>query len=1042
MKNTMCVDLLQVLQHCDKQKLTNVTLYGRVEEEIAIPTRICSRWQQYYNAVAFRVYLIDFGTHTQELKSAGFSNEYNKYFVNGTVGLYVEDYDITEFYTCTTHLRLYPDLGDPCFVAGFRYLMEDNVWWITDNKLSVLNTKQFENTPMQAVFGGMGIPEYVTQYPEFHADLRGTAQEDGLRDFKGKVSKVQSEIVDERATELSKMPFVASYSDRSSALASNALSSVEDQYSKAENGLRGFIAQIQQRCPMTEDSVAKSKDIVLSILSLCAQNLNTVTVANAFTGREVIEKYVGLWGKYKTTKYAGKRLSTYIVRNLDDILRYLRGYSVYSIQGLEIERYILDLFGTASVAYACFVQVFTGVPTRLIDTLLKKDDISLLSVLETNPYLLSLSGYCSVYDAMDLAVYFGTVSEDGFLTSLIPCYIYDYMNRDGGNSTVFDLDALMTNTPLCLAVSTQRYMSNYTERRMASMQLYLQHTSLVYPFDKYGFVHNKGYWEKRLSAMECKPSIQQLINCGLITYFSRTESIPSLCACTRTLGKELYIYRSIQSKLIRPVSVDVSLIDTYIAEYEAICGFALESKQKQAIRLLTQSVGVISGAAGSGKTTAVGGLVYVLRKLNPSVEIVYAAPTGKAAKVLQKVVKEPASTLHSICKIGVGQESLQEEIEHEVVDSPLSNSVFIIDETSMVTVDLLYRVLKTIGQARIYFIGDIYQLPPIGKGAVLRDLLLYAPCVFLEVTKRASEDSNITYNSNIINKFSDKSSWKPLKNGEDFVRIECDDKEIQKNTVVLCNNLISEGVSPSDIQVVSPVVTDKYSWGANSLNKVLQPVFNKGQNDFMSINKTVYSVGDRVIHTKKNCYSMAWYEQVDYNWYKVLNKAGVSNGEVGELVGFVSTTDIRIEYDDVFPEGQFVRDDREHNGYFIVVRYRDYVEDKDFYILYQAYQSKEDVTNLYGGDTGLLDLFYCGSVHKMQGSQSPYIIGCIGNRIGRESFITRNMLYTLVTRASERVYLVGSVSDVEQSRVSVGRGLTEADTTQTCVSMLLHRNER
>ena len=478
-----------------------------------------------------------------------------------------------------------------------------------------------------------------------------------------------------------------------------------------------------------------------------------------------------------------------------------------------------------------------------------------------------------------------------------------------------------------------------------------------------------------------------------------------------------------------------------------------------AVHLLVNGAFIVAGGAGSGKTTVSNCVVYVLRKLEPSLDIKFIAPTGKAAKRMQEVVKQPVKTIHSEFKLGMKEDNLFTLDNDEASKSRLA---YFCDEGGMITIDTLYKALKhlDVKYMRFFLFGDFGQLPPIGKGLPFKNLLRFLPCVFLNVSKRAVEGSQITANSNYINECSDASNWHDLESKDDFFLLPCKEQDIQRVTYNLCAYYLGKPVNvdyikkylgiselpevsdltPDDIQVVSPLQKASYSWGSTKLNEILQPLFNPEKNIHKKFLNQVtqvipghkFTIGDRVIHTDANMYAMQWYSSYKYGELQKIYGSGICNGDVGKIVDILKADDCMIldeveEKPDDF-EYENLRDDTTWHGddaYFIVVEYFDYMSSRNYYILYRAtfnprVQSNEVGLVLVGEDLNKLNLFYAGTTHKLQGSQAKLIIFTLGV-VNFKGFITRQMLYTMVTRGEDLVFGIGSVGNEQSSMLSQAR---------------------
>ena len=262
--------------------------------------------------------------------------------------------------------------------------------------------------------------------------------------------------------------------------------------------------------------------------------------------------------------------------------------------------------------------------------------------------------------------------------------------------------------------------------------------------------------------------------------------------------------------------------------------------------------------------------MYALIKLLEIDEdgIVFAAPTGKAANRLKEVVKRQTRTIHSLYGLGVEDYSLQEKsVPAREVRSDIR--VLIIDESSMINIDLMYNALLRVdNHTRIFFLGDIEQLPPIGFGKPFANLLRFIPCVVLNVSKRAAENSTIARNNKRI---IDTGSIEDLEDGDDFRLIQEENPQNVANLILdVCKYHLGKGTANNfnpiknlkvldvdDIQVATPL--NKGPWGIKSLNTQLQDIFNPRKQKetyiVMQVGKDEFQefrLGDRVIHLCNN----------------------------------------------------------------------------------------------------------------------------------------------------------------------------------------------
>lgn len=515
-----------------------------------------------------------------------------------------------------------------------------------------------------------------------------------------------------------------------------------------------------------------------------------------------------------------------------------------------------------------------------------------------------------------------------------------------------------------------------------------------------------------------------------------------------TAYKENYIINKVYELSKGYNEVKDEDIEKCIEEFElmkakelGIDNFKLEENQKKAVYLIKNKVMCLTGPAGSGKTTTAEAILYACEKLLglSSDEIMFCAPTGKAANRLKEVVKRKTSTINSLFRIG-GKVNLFRDRKVEVRDDI---KLLFVDESSMIDTDLMFQMLEKIDEdTMIYFLGDIEQLPPIGLGKPFANLLEVLPTVKLNVTKRASDKSGITKNANKIIKNEQGDLYKT----DDFIIYDVEKEKVVDKILSICSSLKKEGYTEDDIQVISPL--NKHEWGTKELNKKLQQVFNTegDKKRFVEIEEyggliTRFRVGDRVIHTKKNDYSMPRFEKSGKCMFTLMESSkGIMNGDVGKIEGIYKRSEIEIDGDEDFVDSFLGEEDDDR--LFIAVKYTDFDTNSghmfDFIVLYDAEIISQD-NNMFKvkeGSIDYLDLAYALTVHKMQGSQSKVVIGVIYKVNGGNGFISRNLIYTLITRAQKLCYLVGDISG-KSSSVNEGRLIEKSSQRQTLMDIVV-----
>jgi len=390
---------------------------------------------------------------------------------------------------------------------------------------------------------------------------------------------------------------------------------------------------------------------------------------------------------------------------------------------------------------------------------------------------------------------------------------------------------------------------------------------------------------------------------------------------------------------------------------------SLTANQKNAIeKSFKENVLVITGGPGTGKTTIIKGIIEGFELMGKKTAL--CAPTGRAAKRITETTGREAKTIHRLLEFTYSEDS-KNLYFNKNEESPLEYDVIIVDEMSMVDIILMNSLLKAVEpKTHLIMVGDVDQLPSVGPGSVLRDIINsnIIPTIKLNKIFRQSKDSMITINAHRINE-----GEMPEFNRKDgdFFFIDCiNNEEINKTIVSLMQQRLPDHYnlnSLEDIQILTPM--KKSINGTNELNRILQDKLNKidkGKEEIKS-NKILYRTGDKIMQIKNN-YQMAW-KRTDNDGY-VENGEGVFNGDIG-YIRFVNKIDqeIIVEFDD----------NKE-------VKY--------------SYNQLDELIHAYAV-----------TIHKSQGSEFPAII--IPVTWAPPMLLTRNLFYTAVTRAQNLVVLVG-----------------------------------
>lgn len=406
-------------------------------------------------------------------------------------------------------------------------------------------------------------------------------------------------------------------------------------------------------------------------------------------------------------------------------------------------------------------------------------------------------------------------------------------------------------------------------------------------------------------------------------------------------------------------------IDLVISNIEDEDNIILAENQKEAVReALSNGVLVITGGPGTGKTTTINTIIKILKQDGYEIEL--AAPTGRAAKRMSETTGMEAKTIHRLLGITFISEDTKKQFFDKNEENPIETDVIIIDESSMVDILLMNALLKAIeAGTRLILVGDVDQLPSVGPGNVLRDIINSECLNVVRLTEifRQAQESAIVMNAHRINK-----GEYPILNekNKDFFFVRRTSVETVCDTII---DLITTRL-PSfidcdknkDIQVLTPM--RKSPLGIYNLNKIIQEKVNphsenKNEKETRGI---IFREGDKVMQLKNN-YNMTW--QLIGKFGNIIDDGlGVFNGDEG----IISEIDNESEV--------------------ITVCF-----DENKYVDYDFTQLDE------------LELSYAITIHKSQGSEYKIVI--IPIHSGPPMLLSKNLLYTAVTRAKELAVIVG-----------------------------------
>lgn len=466
-------------------------------------------------------------------------------------------------------------------------------------------------------------------------------------------------------------------------------------------------------------------------------------------------------------------------------------------------------------------------------------------------------------------------------------------------------------------------------------------------------------------------------------------------------GKTMVFYAGIYymelnaAKMLHDLNLECEMEEKAILEklqrVEEQLDTQLDPMQRRAVvEAVKNGLLILTGGPGTGKTTTINAIIRYFE--TEDMEILLAAPTGRAAKRMTEATGYEALTIHRLLELSRGPAGDQEQASFERnEENPLEADLIIIDEMSMVDIFLMHALLRAVSTGtRLVLVGDIHQLPSVGPGCVLKDMILSKAyhVVMLEKIFRQASQSDIIVNAHKINR------GEPVtldnKSRDFFFLKKQDPMVILRVVLALVRDKLPRYVhaKPFDIQVLTPM--RKGALGVERLNEMLQKYLNPPDREKAEkeTSKGLFREGDKVMQIRNN-YQMEWEAKNRYGM-AVDRGTGIFNGDMG-VITRINEMDETME------------------------------------IIFDEYR-----TVTYGfAQLDELELAYAVTIHKSQGSEYPAVV--IPLLTGPRMLMNRNLLYTAVTRARSCVALVGS----EQTFEMMIRNISE----QTRYSGLLERIE-
>ena len=442
-----------------------------------------------------------------------------------------------------------------------------------------------------------------------------------------------------------------------------------------------------------------------------------------------------------------------------------------------------------------------------------------------------------------------------------------------------------------------------------------------------------------------------------VTYINKLTSenkiieLNDMVALKNFVDTEKYILNEItRISSVKNIIKDDKL-DKYIKDYEKRCRITFNDDQKDAIKgSIKNNFFMISGGPGTGKTTIIKAIVEILKDMYDltSENFALLAPTGRASKRMMESVHAPAYTIHKFLKWNKETGTFQIDEYNKTYED-----IIIVDESSMIDIFLFSSLLKGLkGTVKLILVGDANQLPSIGPGDVLNDLLSKENLgyKFLNIIYRVKEGSYITYLANDIKnrKHFDKFS----NEYTDFRFIESNDDDIQNYLLQICNSIKKKNISLNDFQVLAPMY--KGMNGIDNINNMMANIFNKTDE--------VYNIGDKYFRVNDKVIQLV--NDVDNNVY---------NGDIGYIKSI------------------------------------DYVDKK----LVVEIDYNGNIVEYKSGELDKFNLAYAVSIHKSQGSEYDNVVIILAKSFNRMFY--NKLIYTAVTRAKSSLIIIGSIDSFNKS---------------------------
>lgn len=1049
-------DYIDIIEFCKlhNNKLDNVRVYGKITDVIPEPISlrpdvVKDEGIQCYN---FEAIAINLGYYAKELKSLGLEAQDNIYFVNGSMAIFAHDtIMVNDWYMCSGTFRLATRVQDSSVAAMFSFYRVKEDWGVHATTVYDLDENHFtagnrvlEYIMKSADAGEIIYPDEVLNISRFYSDNKSISVSN--------TSNLLNDTVDQKPEVINSVSESSSHRlDFSSSEGHDLTESLEVLKSiDTENAAKRdeFVASLRSRYSVTD-----SNKYTKYCFKKLADSYTTQNRLYYATGKSIIKWYLSSCGVNLNQEYQGLPLWSFLSDTAVEILNKFEADDFTSREDTNATGFALGVvkkyLANPEVLYAGVLSHITGLSALMLTSVAKylyDNKISFSKLVNENAYLLGiLSDKITFEECEYLAMCLGHAESDeasisdvsiqayrgilSIVTMLRSSYNYDsYLSIEDLESRI--LGSFITHQRYDKIRETGIYLSENTQNMLKDFICdELTDASFRYT-EKSNFITKYSGYIRVVDKSCISQSIQDGIKLGVLVQFMFTDDETGaeklFVSDFKQFSMESNFYENVHrlSANVKTSEYATETIMKYVYEFEESSNVKLQDVSRNAvISCVNHHVIVLDCIYGSDKMTVFSCIAYVLKKIKADSNFNYICYSGASTEY-----RKPYS--YDFFTKGTNTSSIS------------SADFIIFDNAECLSMESAVQMLSCIKDtAYVVFAGDKNRVVGSKFEKFYRDICRLLPHECLSCTSESGISNNAV---SIL-------SGGSVHTAGNCAVIDCDNEDIPVITSLLCKyhagsiteaefsvlqskvssaNLLSGTVKPRDISVVTSVDKEAYNFGSYNMNNILRGVFNtsnttnfiwkSSSNDKSGV---MYRLGDRVLHTG-GYLDCQRYDSIDGTVFKQISKTGISEGSVG-VVYAIYPASICV-FDSCNADSNSLRSDSIFAGkdrYFVVVRYYDTESKAYFYVLYHAFLSSgenSDVVTFVGGDRNRFKLFYCGTTQKSFTHRNKLIISLVGNT-SNTGFVTRNMLYSQWSLAKDMLYIIGDVGVSNSSQLSEAR---------------------